>query len=67
MTTTNTNKLLVIYEGQQHWIPEAIAFDDQLLRDAFLFALNWQTQTLSGNQENPFTSSRSPVKKVLLL
>lgn len=35
MTTTNSNKLLVIYEGQQHWIPEAIAFDDQLLRDAF--------------------------------
>ncbi len=35
MTTTNSNKLLVIYEGQQHWIPEAIAVDDQLLRDAF--------------------------------
>lgn len=35
MTTTNNNKLLVIYEGQQHWIPEAIAIDDQLLRDAF--------------------------------
>ncbi|MBN3961536.1 hypothetical protein [Nostoc sp. NMS8] len=35
MTTTNSNKLLVIYEGQQHWIPEAIAINDQLLRDAF--------------------------------
>lgn len=35
MNTTNSNKLLVIYEGQQHWIPEAIAVDDQLLRDAF--------------------------------
>ncbi|BAZ34030.1 hypothetical protein NIES4074_65440 (plasmid) [Cylindrospermum sp. NIES-4074] len=35
MNTANTNKLLVIYEGQQHWIPEAIAQDDQLLRDAF--------------------------------
>lgn len=35
MNTTNSNKLLVIYEGQQHWIPEAIAIDDQLLRDAF--------------------------------
>ncbi|MBD2228148.1 hypothetical protein H6G08_27310 [Calothrix anomala FACHB-343] len=35
MTNINNNKLLVIYEGQQHWIPEAIAIDDQLLRDAF--------------------------------
>lgn len=35
MTATNSNKLLVIYEGQQHWIPEAIAINDQLLRDAF--------------------------------
>ncbi len=33
MTNINNNKLLVIYEGQQHWIPEAIAIDDQLLRD----------------------------------
>ena len=33
--TTSTSKRLVIYEGQQHWLPEAIALDDQLLRDAF--------------------------------
>ncbi|PSB23346.1 hypothetical protein C7B76_00350 [filamentous cyanobacterium CCP2] len=35
MTTNTTNKRLVIYEGQQHWLPDAIAIDDQLLRDAF--------------------------------
>lgn len=35
MTTNTTNKRLVIYEGQQHWLPDAIALDDQLLRDAF--------------------------------
>jgi hypothetical protein len=33
--TTSTSKRLVIYEGQQHWLPEAITLDDQLLRDAF--------------------------------
>ena len=35
MTTSTTNKRLVLYEGQQHWLPDAIALDDQLLRDAF--------------------------------
>jgi hypothetical protein len=35
MTTSTTNKRLVVYEGQQHWLPDAIALDDQLLRDAF--------------------------------
>ena len=35
MTANTTNKRLVIYEGQQHWLPDAIALDDQLLRDAF--------------------------------
>jgi hypothetical protein len=35
MTTNTTNKRLVVYEGQQHWLPGAIALDDQLLRDAF--------------------------------
>jgi hypothetical protein len=35
MTTNTTNKRLVVYEGQQHWLPDAIALDDQLLRDAF--------------------------------
>ncbi len=35
MTTSTTNKRLVIYEGQQHWLPDTITLDDQLLRDAF--------------------------------
>ncbi|MDB9322366.1 hypothetical protein PN483_10545 [Nodularia spumigena CS-591/04] len=35
MNNSTNHKLLVIYEGQQHWIPEVIAHNDQLLRDAF--------------------------------
>jgi hypothetical protein len=64
MNTTNTNKLLVIYEGQQHWIPEAIAIDDQLLRDAFTpLCAELANADIERKPEEPIHIIKKPGKK----